>query len=334
MDSLSQIVLGAAVANAVAGRELKGKALVIGAIAGTLPDLDTLALVFTDHLSAVEFHRGITHSIFTALLTSFIFGFGLYKFQGRNNLSFAKSFWLFFLVFVTHGLLDVFTTWGTKLFWPLPYSLAFKSVFVVDPLYTIPFIYFLVRSARCGSDWKRREYFNTLGLVVSSGYLVLTLVLKFVVYQKFIATLDNANMSYEKVSVKPSALNTILWNAIIETPDAFLVSDYSFFDSSEPVFVSYAKNHHLKDSLSDYKVFDRLVVLSENDYTLVQKGDTLFFNDLRFGLLKNDPIDPQFGFSYQFYTDDQGQVQVKEVKKNNREGVLMLKKLVKRIGGR
>lgn len=333
MDSLSQIVLGAAVANAVAGRELRNKALVIGGVAATLPDLDVLALFFTDHLSAVEFHRGITHSVFTAFFVSFVFGYGLYIWQKNKELSFLKAYMLFFLVFVTHSFLDVFTTWGTKLFWPLDYSLAFKSIFVVDPLYTLPFLYFLIRSACSKKNWQKRRYYNTVGLVISSSYLLLTLVLKFVVYQKFVDVLDQQEIVYSKLSVKPSALNTILWNAIIETPDAFLISDYSFFDTKQPSFTSYEKNHHLKDSLSDLTVFNRLVVLSENDYTLTQSFDTLFFNDLRFGLLKNDPTNPQFGFSYEFYIDQNQQVQVREVVKDRREGVQMLKKLVYRITG-
>ena len=40
MDSLTQIVLGAAVGEAVAGRKLGAKAALWGAIGGTLPDLD------------------------------------------------------------------------------------------------------------------------------------------------------------------------------------------------------------------------------------------------------------------------------------------------------
>lgn len=71
MDSLSQIVLGAAVANAVAGKQIGNRALLYGAIVGTIPDLDVLALFFTDHLTGVEFHRTLTHSVFFAFLASF-----------------------------------------------------------------------------------------------------------------------------------------------------------------------------------------------------------------------------------------------------------------------
>ena len=40
MDSLSQIVLGAAVGEVVLGKRLGNRAMVWGAVAGTLPDMD------------------------------------------------------------------------------------------------------------------------------------------------------------------------------------------------------------------------------------------------------------------------------------------------------
>lgn len=48
MDSLTQIVLGAAVGEAVLGKKVGNKAMLYGAIAGTIPDLDTFASYFVD----------------------------------------------------------------------------------------------------------------------------------------------------------------------------------------------------------------------------------------------------------------------------------------------
>ena len=43
MDSLTQIVLGAAVGEFVLGRKVGNKAILWGAVAGTIPDLDVLS---------------------------------------------------------------------------------------------------------------------------------------------------------------------------------------------------------------------------------------------------------------------------------------------------
>ena len=63
MDSLSQIVLGAAVGEATLGKKVGNYAMLWGAIAGTIPDLDVFASRFTDNVTALEIHRGFSHSI-------------------------------------------------------------------------------------------------------------------------------------------------------------------------------------------------------------------------------------------------------------------------------
>lgn len=69
MDSLTQIVLGASMGELVAGRKLGNKAMLWGAIAGTIPDLDVLlGATFLSPIDSLAFHRGISHSIFFAFL--------------------------------------------------------------------------------------------------------------------------------------------------------------------------------------------------------------------------------------------------------------------------
>ena len=77
MDSLSQIVLGAAVGEAVLGKKLGNCAMVWGAVAGTLPDMDVLGQFFLNELDNLAFHRGISHSLTATVLGSLFWG-GLY----------------------------------------------------------------------------------------------------------------------------------------------------------------------------------------------------------------------------------------------------------------
>jgi inner membrane protein len=63
MDSLSQIVLGAAVGEAVLGRRIGNRAMIWGAVAGTIPDMDVLGKYFLSELDNLAFHRGISHSL-------------------------------------------------------------------------------------------------------------------------------------------------------------------------------------------------------------------------------------------------------------------------------
>ena len=70
MDSFTQIVLGAAVGEAVLGKKVGNKAMLWGAIAGTIPDLDVLFKLFLDAVTSNELHRGFSHSLLFSLLIS------------------------------------------------------------------------------------------------------------------------------------------------------------------------------------------------------------------------------------------------------------------------
>ena len=128
MDSLTQILLGAAVGEAVLGRKIGNKAILWGAIAGTIPDLDVLVKFFTDTVSALEIHRGLTHSIFFVILFSPIMAWLMGRIYKFKEATFKEWTIFYVLVLITHPLLDAHTTWGTKLFWPLDIRLAYQNI--------------------------------------------------------------------------------------------------------------------------------------------------------------------------------------------------------------
>jgi inner membrane protein len=79
MDSLTQITLGAAVGEVVLGKKAGNKAMLWGAIGGTLPDLDVFANLAADEISALAFHRAITHSFFFAALAPLVLGWLVHR---------------------------------------------------------------------------------------------------------------------------------------------------------------------------------------------------------------------------------------------------------------
>ena len=83
MDSLTQMVLGAGVAEIALGKKIGNRAMVWGAIAGTIPDLDVLANVFMSPIDALAFHRGITHSLLVNVVLALILGFVIHHFYKR-----------------------------------------------------------------------------------------------------------------------------------------------------------------------------------------------------------------------------------------------------------
>jgi len=95
LDSLTQIVLGAAVGETVAGRKLGNRALLWGGIGGTIPDLDIIANGFLTPLQALVTHRGFSHSILFAIMGAFVFGWlihAMYKSPYHRHIAFVSWF--------------------------------------------------------------------------------------------------------------------------------------------------------------------------------------------------------------------------------------------------
>ncbi|WP_405606212.1 metal-dependent hydrolase [Polaribacter sp. Asnod1-A03] len=331
MDSLTQIVLGAAVGEAVLGKKIGNKAMLYGAIAGTIPDLDVLSSFFSDKVTALEVHRGFTHSILFSVVFAPIFAFLVTKYEKYKNIK--DWSWLFFWAFITHPILDAQTTWGTQLFWPLDIRLAFKNVFVIDPLYTIPFLFLLILTMRQKKESKKRRFYNSLGLIISSSYLIITLVLKGISYQTFTKELNEQNIVYTEIETKPSPLNTILWTANINTENAFLIGNSSFFDENPIQFSRYPKNHHLLGNLANHEKIKRMIAISKGWYTINKKEGILYFNDLRFGTLSMKSNATNFVFKYKIEIDKNGVPFFIEEPKDKKEGEELLIELWARIKG-
>ncbi len=99
MDSLSQAVLGAAVGEAVVGKKLGNKAVLWGALGGTIPDLDIITSPFLSEIQALAFHRGVSHSIAFAIIGGAGFGWLIHRLY--NSAYYRNISWLFLSLFVS-----------------------------------------------------------------------------------------------------------------------------------------------------------------------------------------------------------------------------------------
>ncbi|HBI02092.1 MAG TPA: metal-dependent hydrolase [Flavobacterium sp.] len=333
MDSLSQIVLGAAVGNQVLGKKIGNKAILYGAIIGTMPDLDVLYGKFLDPLTATDIHRGFSHSTLFFLFLSPILGWILQKIEHKKGVNFKEATLFSFLILQTHALLDLFTTWGTQLFWPLENRFSLQSIFVIDPLYTLPFLLFLIFSIKKKKDDPKRMFWNRTGLIVSTSYLFLTLIVQSIVLQKFEKQLEQNKISYKEIVVKPSPFNIILWTTNIKVDNGYYIGDYSFFDTKPIQFQFIPKQNELITEYENEAVIKQLKRISEGWYCITQKENQLLFNDLRFGVMNADKNDMQFSFSYEI-TEENGEIKAKELPNKNRaQAKKLLGKLWVRLWG-
>ena len=332
MDSLTQIILGAAVGEAVLGKKVGNKALLYGSIAGTIPDLDVVIGSFTDSITALEWHRGFSHSIFFSILMAPILGWLVNKIERRYNLGWKPWALLFFWGLFTHPLLDMFTTWGTQLFWPLNIRIAFSSISVVDPLYTIPFLVCTLMVLFYKRASEKRVRINKFGLTISTCYLFSTLLIKFVVSGQFKKALQEQNIQYTQISTRPSPLNTILWNANIDTPNAYLIAEYSFLDTKPIQFDSFPKLRTESLQISAHSNVQRMIEISKGWYIIEKIDNEWNFNDIRFGRIKTKEGDSFFTFSYKLDVID-GEVVASETPKTGQDAKFLMNSLWERIKG-
>lgn len=335
MDSLTQIVLGASVGEAVLGKKVGNKAILWGAIAGTIPDLDVLLRYFTDEISSTQMHRGFSHSIVFAVLIAPLLGWIAKKIHFKlKDVSFKDWTKLFFWTTVTHPLLDAHTTWGTQFFWPFNYRLAYQNIFVVDPLYTLPFLMFLIIVMTLKKDNPKRSKFNTIGLSVSSTYLLLTLIFKWISFQEFKEGLENQEIEYVEIDTKPSPLNSILWSSLIETDKGYRTAYYSLFDKQEITYSKeFLKNHHLLEPYLEQKVIKQLIDISAGWYRIEEKNGKLLFWDLRFGQMGMDVNNASFLWYYELNIEENGNVSAIKRQPEIKNFKLIFKELFNRITG-
>lgn len=312
MDSLTQIVLGAAVGEAVLGKKVGNRAMLWGAIAGTIPDLDVIARFLTDTITATEMHRGFSHSIVFSVLMAPILGWGVHQIKKRADVGWQGWAKLFFWGLFTHPLLDAFTTWGTQLFWPFESRLAFNNIFVIDPLYTLPFLACVIIAAFKKRGSLSRKRTNNLGLYLSTGYLALTLLLKWAAHSKITEALEEQNIAYTQMSTRPAPMNTVLWNANVDAGDQYLIGDYSFFDSKPVQFKAYPKKRAEAVDMIPKDEVQRLIAVSEGWYILEAENGQWIYNDLRFGLIPIDPENAQFVFRYKLNQETDGSITAEE----------------------
>ena len=232
MDSITQAALGASLAGAVAGKTLGRSILLTGAVLGTLPDLD----VVIDHGTAVANftqHRGFSHSLFILIPLAMALAWLLWRW--KPQLSFQRWLILTGLILITHPLLDAFTSYGTQLFWPLGPPVAISSIFIIDPLYTVPLLagclFFLVRPPA------RIAIFA--GLTVSTLYLGWSIMAQQVITQRVQPALAEAGLENPDLLVQPMPFNTLLWRATALQGDQRVEIVTGFLDGDAPLNLEY-----------------------------------------------------------------------------------------------
>lgn len=309
MDSLTHIVLGAAIGEATLGKKIGKKAMFWGALVATAPDIDVFIGVFMNDLDKMIFHRGWTHSILLILLFSPVYGWIMNRFN-KGDATWREWTYLAFLAQITHTLLDSFTSYGTQLFLPLSNkAVSLSTISVVDPIFTIPLIVSVTWLVFSSSDTKKRRLINYAGLALASSYLIFTIFNKSAVESRFLEQTKQHEIEFANHEIKPTLFNNLLWRGIFDHNDGtYSVGYYSVVDGNSSIRFHFIDgNHSLIKPYLEFNSVQRLIWVSNGFFKIEETEEGYLFSDLRFGRVAEfRENDSPYAFSYYLSLSENG----------------------------
>jgi len=305
MDSLTHIAIGACIGELYLGKKIGKKAMLYGAIAASIPDIDFVTAFWLKTSDDLMAHRGFTHSFLFALIVVAGLAF-LFRHRHRVDHIPVKT-WLLFMgtEIGSHLFLDAFNAYGIGWFEPFNhFRFSFNSLFVVDPFFSVwPGIATFVMLILPGHRRERKRWAGW-GLVFCSLYFGYSLVNKFETDNKARYALLRQHIHYLDYFTTPAPFNNWLWFVVAEVDSGYYAGYRSVFDKNDSVdFRFFPRNEVLLKPLGDQKDLELLLRFSQGYYTVDHSDRGLVFNVLRFGQIQGWEY-PDAPFVLHYYLQD------------------------------
>jgi inner membrane protein len=284
MDSLTQLTFGAACGEAVLGRKVGGKALLWGAVLGTLPDLDVF-IPLGGPVNDFVYHRGFSHSLILLALLSPLIAWLITKIHPDTKRYYRGWVMLSFIVLEASVILDLLTIYGTQILWPLDSTpKAIPVLFIVDPLFTLPVLLGVLAALMLRRKRSLGHRLNAVGLFLSLAYLAWAIAAGEFVERRVREKLTRQNVSYSQFISSPAPFTTLLWRVVGIEKDQYFETYFSLFDQETPLFVDfYPRNLELMAGIEEHPPVVKLKRFTKGYYAFSTVGDYVVMTDLRMG---------------------------------------------------
>ncbi len=285
MDSLTHIALGACMGDAFAGRQLGKRAMFLGAVAQSVPDIDFMAAFWLNTSENLLAHRGFTHSFLFVLLVTPVLAMLAERWHRPHDISLKKWMIFFGAQAFIHLLLDGMNVYGVGWFEPFSHErVSYNWIFVADPFYSvwlgIAFVMLLVLKREHPS----RGWWRRFGVGMSTIYLLYCGLNKVKIDQDVREILARDKITYTNYFTTPTPLNNWLWYVVAANDSGYHIGYRSMFDKEKTMrFNFFPRNDTLLTPVQDQEDLQKLLRFSKGYYTARMEHDTLVFNDLRFG---------------------------------------------------
>ncbi len=285
MDSLTHIVAGSLTAQYISKNKESRVPLLLGAIAGTIPDLDVLFLPLYDEATKLLVHRGFSHSLLFVLIASPVFAWVIKNiFLRKNKIGFREILKIFLFSMSGHILLDTMTNYGTQVFYPFSDArFSFRTISVVDLSFTIPLLIALILLIFLKNVRNRKIILNS-ALFFALLYLSSGIIIKQYVNSVISDRITEKNINSEKFITTPSLMTSLLWRSVIKSENGYYETWYSLFDDKEPQLHLIKTDEEALANFRESEALKTLIFFSEGYYKVKKSDDgSISFADLRFG---------------------------------------------------
>ena len=216
MDIVTQGLLGGSLALAFAKPKHSRMAAGIGFAAALLADADVLIKSSSDPLLQIEFHRHFSHALafipIGALIASLLLWAPL-----RKRLEFNWIYLYAMLGYATAGLLDACTSYGTHLLWPFSDErFAWSIIAIIDPVFSLILLAALIFACKNFQPPTARA-----GIVFAGAYLLFGFLQHHGAQQQALELAQQRGHEVNRLIVKPTMGNLVLWRSIYETDGSF-----------------------------------------------------------------------------------------------------------------
>lgn len=283
MDSLTHIVLGAAIGDTLLGKKIGRKAAWMGALAKTFPDFDLFFSGLNDPRKYILYHRSYTHSFFIELITAFPLAWlSFMLFRKKTSYKDWLIVWLFCMW--GHSLVDIFTNYGTRIFLPFSKQLvSLNNISIADIFLTLPILMMVIVGLLFANQSKARRNWMISSLVYACVYFSWTFYNKSVIDRTFHHNLSAQGIHSSHYMSNPSILNNFLWYAVVKTDSQIWMGEYSILQTKKDIhWLSYPI--HAKQ-LTQHPSVDAQMLqwFSQGFYFTEQHQDTLCVYMPKFG---------------------------------------------------
>jgi len=303
MDTITHIVLGACIGEVFVGKKIGKRALLLGAVAQSVPDIDFVTSFYLGPADNLLAHRGFTHSLLFALLVVPLLAWVADRWRRPHDVSFTRWLWFFSIEILVHLLLDTANAYGVGLFEPFSHvRFSYNTLFVADPFFSIiPGIVAIM--LLINRTHKKRTHWAIVSIVWCSCYFLLGIINKVSIESSIKKNTLEQHITYHRHFTTPTPFNNLLWFIVLENDTGYYIGYRSVFDKNKPLSFQYRyKNELLLKDVEQRDDIKQLKKFSQNYYTVEQLHDTLVFDDLRFGQITGWN-DSSAGFAFYYYVN-------------------------------